>query len=181
MVKKKKKKKPQKKSAYSDDDATETRPTKSLLAITGGGEAPDSGNRKNCHQCRQKTMAFSASCKATRRGKPCPHHFCQRCLRNRYGENAAAVAVMADWSCPKCRGICNCSFCMRKKGRPPTGILFPIARSSGYSSEPIDVDEEQELLRRRKMERDREIEVLKEEIAALEAALEAVEPGGGAA
>ena len=31
---------------------------------------------------------------------------------NRYGEKAEEVALLDDWTCPKCRGICNCSFCM---------------------------------------------------------------------
>jgi hypothetical protein len=37
-------------------------------------------------------------------------HFGWWCFR--YGEKAEDVALLDDWQCPKCRGICNCSFCM---------------------------------------------------------------------
>lgn len=30
----------------------------------------------------------------------------------RYGEKAEEMEALDDWKCPKCRGICNCSFCM---------------------------------------------------------------------
>ncbi|KAE9467794.1 hypothetical protein C3L33_00341, partial [Rhododendron williamsianum] len=52
----------------------------------------------------------------------------------RYGEKAEEVSVLADWNCPKCRGICNCSFCMKKRGHQPTGILVHAAKATGFSS-----------------------------------------------
>ncbi|MQL76019.1 hypothetical protein Taro_008401, partial [Colocasia esculenta] len=85
-------------------------------------------------QCRQKTMDFSAACSNERRGKPCTIRFCHKCLRNRYGEKAEEVAAQEGWNCPKCRGICNCSLCMKKKGQQPTGILVHTARATGCSS-----------------------------------------------
>jgi uncharacterized protein YunC (DUF1805 family) len=72
--------------------------------------------------------------------------------------------MLDDWKCPKCRGICNCSFCMlvfndvsyllflfvivtifvilkkiilfsrKKKGYNPTGQLVLTAKNAGYSS-----------------------------------------------
>lgn len=33
-------------------------------------------------------------------------------IENRYGEIAEEVDREGNWSCPKCRGICNCSTCM---------------------------------------------------------------------
>ncbi|XP_039046535.1 uncharacterized protein LOC120186728 [Hibiscus syriacus] len=72
----------------------------------------DSHNGKTCHQCRQKTVDFAASCKRKIDQKQCTIHFCHKCLLNRYGEKAEEVALLNDWNCPKCRGICNCSFCM---------------------------------------------------------------------
>ncbi|KAL6348318.1 hypothetical protein AAG906_005617 [Vitis piasezkii] len=68
----------------------------------------DSVYRKMCHQCR--------------------------CLLNRYGEKAEEVAQLEDWKCPKCRGICNCSFCRKKIGCAPTGILVHKAKATGFSS-----------------------------------------------
>ncbi|XP_056860019.1 uncharacterized protein LOC130508497 [Raphanus sativus] len=76
-----------------------------------GGRIYDSSNGKCCHQCRQKTMDFVASCKAVKNNKQCKLNFCHTCLLNRYGERAEEVATLNDWNCPKCRGLCNCSFC----------------------------------------------------------------------
>lgn len=94
----------------------------------------DSSNGKTCHQCRQKTVDFSASCKRNSEVKKCTIQYCHKCLINRYGENAEEVALLDDWLCPKCRGICNCSFCMKKRGQQPTGILSHRAKANGFAS-----------------------------------------------
>ncbi|XP_019059180.1 PREDICTED: uncharacterized protein LOC104823872 isoform X2 [Tarenaya hassleriana] len=99
-----------------------------------GGRIYDSSNGKTCHQCRQKTMVFAASCTVMKNNKPCPIKYCHKCLLNRYGEKAEEVALLAEWTCPKCRGICNCSFCMKKRGHQPTGILAHTAKATGFSS-----------------------------------------------
>ncbi|KAL0431286.1 UNVERIFIED_CONTAM: Cell division cycle-associated 7-like protein [Sesamum radiatum] len=52
----------------------------------------------------------------------------------RYGEQAEEVAALGEWSCPKCRGICNCSICMKKRGHQPTGMLINMAKATGFSS-----------------------------------------------
>ncbi|WZZ68178.1 hypothetical protein YC2023_079548 [Brassica napus] len=93
-----------------------------------GGRIYDSSNGRCCHQCRQKTMDFVASCKAMKKEKQCPISYCHKCLLNRYGEKAEEVGALVDWRCPKCRGICNCSCCS------PTGILTHKAKASGLSS-----------------------------------------------
>ncbi|PUZ75114.1 hypothetical protein GQ55_1G123100 [Panicum hallii var. hallii] len=83
-----------------------------------------------CHQCRQPTKNFAGACKTVRKKGHCPIRYCGRCLLNRYGE----AEVQADWICPKCRGICNCSCCRRKKGEMPTGKLTHAAKVSGCTS-----------------------------------------------
>ncbi|XWS37674.1 hypothetical protein CRYUN_Cryun19dG0065400 [Craigia yunnanensis] len=98
------------------------------------GRIYDSQNGKTCHQCRQKTVDFAASCKRKIKEKQCTIHFCHKCLLNRYGEKAEEVALLNDWICPRCRGICNCSFCMKKRGRQPTGILVHAAKANGFAS-----------------------------------------------
>ncbi|KAI8541812.1 hypothetical protein RHMOL_Rhmol08G0091200 [Rhododendron molle] len=99
------------------------------------GRIYDSEHGKTCHQCRQKTRDFVASCKNQKTNdQQCTINFCHKCLLNRYGEKAEEVAVLKDWSCPKCRGICNCSFCMKKRGHQPTGILVHTAKATGFSS-----------------------------------------------
>ncbi|CAH8360592.1 unnamed protein product [Eruca vesicaria subsp. sativa] len=107
-----------------------------------GGRIYDSSNGRCCHQCRQKTMDFVASCKAMKKEKQCSINFCHKCLLNRYGEKAEEVGALDDWHCPKCRGICNCSFCRKKRGQSPTGILTHKAKASGLSSvsELLDVE-----------------------------------------
>ncbi|CAJ2659488.1 unnamed protein product [Trifolium pratense] len=99
-----------------------------------GNRIYDSENGKSCHQCRQKTRDFSAGCKNPRNGKPCLIRFCHKCLLNRYGEKAEEVDLLNDWNCPKCKGICNCSLCMKKRGQQPTGILVHTAKASGFNS-----------------------------------------------
>ncbi|KAB2001320.1 hypothetical protein ES319_D12G293900v1 [Gossypium barbadense] len=98
------------------------------------GRIYDSQNGKTCHQCRQKTVDFAASCKTKINGKQCTIHFCHKCLLNRYGEKAEEVALLNDWTCPRCRGICNCSFCMKKRGHQPTGVLVHAAKANGFAS-----------------------------------------------
>ncbi|KAG8384066.1 hypothetical protein BUALT_Bualt04G0079400 [Buddleja alternifolia] len=99
-----------------------------------GGRIYDSVNGKTCHQCRQKTRDFAAACQNQRNNKPCTIMLCRKCLLNRYGEKAEEVTVLGDWSCPKCRGICNCSVCMKKRGHQPTGALASTAKATGFSS-----------------------------------------------
>ncbi|KAJ6862228.1 hypothetical protein NC652_039152 [Populus alba x Populus x berolinensis] len=99
-----------------------------------GGRIYDSENGKTCHQCRQKTMDFAAACALQKGNKLCALKFCHKCLLNRYGEKAEDVALLDDWQCPKCRGICNCSFCMKKRGHKPTGILVHTAKENGFCS-----------------------------------------------
>ncbi|XP_051115235.1 uncharacterized protein LOC127240552 isoform X2 [Andrographis paniculata] len=99
-----------------------------------GSRIYDPVNGKTCHQCRQKTRDLVAACKFQRINKPCPIMYCHKCLWNRYGERAEEVASLEQWTCPKCRGICNCSFCMKKRGDDPTGIAAKEAKASGFSS-----------------------------------------------
>ena len=95
-----------------------------------GGRIYCSKNGTTCHQCRQKTIEVKAHCTSKR----CNLYFCPRCLLNRYNEIVEVVRKKKEWSCPKCRGICNCSFCRKKQGLCATGILANIAKSAGFDS-----------------------------------------------
>ncbi|XP_020089171.1 uncharacterized protein LOC109710810 isoform X3 [Ananas comosus] len=118
-----------------DASAKPRKRTASAGVRVKSGRIYDPVHGKTCHQCRQKTRDFAASCKQINKGnKACTINFCHKCLRNRYGENAEEMAVLDNWSCPKCRGICNCSFCMKKRGHKPTGILVHAAKATGCSS-----------------------------------------------
>lgn len=91
----------------------------------------DAENGTTCHQCRQKTDDLKTAC----RNPACfgvRGQFCGPCLRNRYGEDAKEALMDAAWHCPPCRGICNCSFCMKKRGRRCTGIMIHLAKERGY-------------------------------------------------
>ncbi|KAK6261297.1 hypothetical protein QUC31_007113 [Theobroma cacao] len=134
--------KPRTKTARTTDSGSSTHPqhspkgrrNKSPGVRLVHGRIYDSENGKTCHQCRQKTMDFAASCKRKIEAKQCTIHFCHKCLLNRYGERAEEVALLNDWTCPRCRGICNCSFCMKKRGHQPTGNLVHAAKANGFAS-----------------------------------------------
>ncbi|RZF40703.1 hypothetical protein LSTR_LSTR007994 [Laodelphax striatellus] len=92
----------------------------------------DSVNGTTCHQCRQKTTDTKSVCRSGScvgvRGM-----FCGVCLKNRYGEDVAEVLKDPNWSCPPCRGDCNCSICRTRLGKMPTGIMVPFIREKGYA------------------------------------------------
>ncbi|KAA8542680.1 hypothetical protein F0562_023821 [Nyssa sinensis] len=113
------------------------------------GRIYDSEKGKTCHQCRQKTMDVTALCKNQSENMQCSFHFCHKCLLNRYGEKAEEVAALGDWKCPKCRGICNCSLCMKKRGCLPTGRLVHTAKATGFSSvaEMLHLEESKKVMK----------------------------------
>ncbi|KAK3152897.1 hypothetical protein QOZ80_2BG0165030 [Eleusine coracana subsp. coracana] len=116
----------------SEAKAKKRNPTPGVRMV--GRRIYDPENGKTCHQCRQKTTDFAAACKLVKKKGQCTIKFCKKCLLNRYGEHAEEVEKKNDWTCPKCRGICNCSFCRKKKGEMPTGIMAHLAKSSGCAS-----------------------------------------------
>ncbi|KMZ72206.1 hypothetical protein ZOSMA_16G01790 [Zostera marina] len=75
---------------------------------------------KSTHQNKNKTI------------KQCVIHYCGRCLYNRYGEKLEVASEIVGWSCPKCRGICNCSKCMKNRGQEPTGKLPKVTKETGF-------------------------------------------------
>ncbi|CAH0384143.1 unnamed protein product [Bemisia tabaci] len=86
-----------------------------------------------CHQCRQKTLDTKTIC----RSQDCNGvrgQFCGPCLKNRYGELVADCLLDPDWSCPVCRGLCNCSICRTRNGLKPTGILVPLLKDTEHSN-----------------------------------------------
>ncbi|XP_071712861.1 uncharacterized protein [Rutidosis leptorrhynchoides] len=96
-----------------------------------------------CHHCRQhKASVMYASCKNHARSKPCPLKYCSICLLNRYGENTEDVMLLNEWSCPRCRGVCNCSICMKKRGQKPTGNVVKMAKAGGFNSVSDLIDAE---------------------------------------
>jgi len=100
-----------------------------------GGRVYDSVEGVTCHQCRQKTLDEKSTCvNEDTLATPGRHRFCEMCLRTRYGEELKDVLQDSKWQCPFCRGICNCSFCRKAHGRAPTGIIYHVAKSNGYSS-----------------------------------------------
>ncbi|KAL2650642.1 hypothetical protein R1flu_018770 [Riccia fluitans] len=91
----------------------------------------DSVRGKTCHQCRQKTMGRRTWCSSC---NSLSGQFCGDCLFMRYGENVLEANANPKWTCPGCRGICNCSICRMRKGWAPTGNLFRYALSEGFRS-----------------------------------------------
>ncbi|KAM7470715.1 hypothetical protein LguiA_008898 [Lonicera macranthoides] len=56
------------------------------------------------------------------------------CHQCRYGENVIEANENPDWTCPACRGICNCSRCRRINGWAPTGSIYKKVQSLGFKS-----------------------------------------------
>ncbi|XP_042029648.1 uncharacterized protein LOC121776540 isoform X3 [Salvia splendens] len=107
---------------------------KSTGKSDAGSQVSNSGDGVYCHQCRQKTRAPAAACKNLTKKKPCLVKMCHRCLWNRYGEEVEEVASLEEWKCPKCRGACNCSVCLKRRGLQPMGVLTNAAKATGFSS-----------------------------------------------
>ena len=117
-----------------------------LVADRTSDKHYDQVDGTSCHQCRQKTDDLKTVCRSGRcvgiRGQ-----FCGPCLKNRYGECAKLAIMDPHWECPPCRGVCNCSFCMKKRGRHATGILIHAAKKQGYDSVSSFLDLKKEILR----------------------------------
>ncbi|KAK6152892.1 hypothetical protein DH2020_012531 [Rehmannia glutinosa] len=98
-----------------------------------GGRIYDSVNGKTCHQVSSLFSFYAIDARLANAVLAnllySYYHF-----QLRYGEKAEEVAALGEWSCPKCRGICNCSVCMKKRGHQPTGILINTAKVTGFSS-----------------------------------------------
>ncbi|XP_076866021.1 cell division cycle-associated 7-like protein isoform X2 [Brachyhypopomus gauderio] len=93
----------------------------------------DKNYGSTCHQCRQKTLDTKTECRSSYchglKGQ-----FCGPCLRNRYGEDVRTALLDPTWTCPLCRGVCNCSLCRKRDGRCATGVLTHLAKYCGYGS-----------------------------------------------
>lgn len=50
------------------------------------------------------------------------------------GPTSGVLLPLQDWSCPICRGVCNCSLCRKREGRCATGNLVGLARFKGHNS-----------------------------------------------
>ncbi|ELR18832.1 'chromo' (CHRromatin Organization MOdifier) domain containing protein [Acanthamoeba castellanii str. Neff] len=88
-----------------------------------GSRLYDSDRGITCHQCRCTVDEKTTCANEFRIHTPARHHYCRRCLWNRYGEALDEVRKDPVWLCPSCRGVCNCSFCRKKRGQAPTGVL----------------------------------------------------------
>lgn len=113
------------------DDRPAYNPNRHIKVLTRcSDKVYDRVNGTTCHQCRQKTIDTKTIC----HNKNCRGvrgQFCAPCLLNRYGESLVEALRNKEWVCPPCRKICNCSFCLPKRGKPPTGIMIHLAKDSG--------------------------------------------------
>ena len=103
------------------------------IAVKLNRKVWDPVNGRSCHQCRQKTNDTKTCCRSDTcsgvRGQ-----FCGACLQKRYGEDIRDALLDPNWTCPPCRGICNCSICRNKAGKCATGSLFDYSQDLGYKS-----------------------------------------------
>ncbi|XP_052736863.1 uncharacterized protein LOC108336406 isoform X2 [Vigna angularis] len=92
----------------------------------------NSRHAKVVKEAKLKIAAAKEKCRQKKEN--CPIKFCHKCLLSRYGENAEEVVQLANWTCPKCQGICNCSLCQKQRGEQPTSPLYRSAKESGFKS-----------------------------------------------
>ncbi|DBB01870.1 hypothetical protein WJX77_007017 [Trebouxia sp. C0004] len=96
-----------------------------------GKRVYDKLNGMTCHQCRQKTLGKHTICSCC---NSLQGVLCGDCLFMRYGENILEVAEKDEWTCPVCRGLCNCSNHRIRRGWAPTGSMYRRAIAEGYRS-----------------------------------------------
>ena len=111
-------------------------------AMLGGAK---SDVHATCHQCKlSKTLDKLAFCTSLhqdtrkKRGndmpaadtavvmKSCTKKYCMSCLWNRYMIRISDCMRYRSWKCPFCKGECNCSACLKKKGVDPTNLEIPF-------------------------------------------------------
>ncbi|XP_076005830.1 cell division cycle-associated 7-like protein isoform X2 [Genypterus blacodes] len=130
----KKRKSPSRRSQYVVRSVDEiTKEDLDNIADRSKDKIWDKENGSSCHQCRQKTLDTKTVCRSGFCGGG-KGQFCGPCLKNRYGEEVRDVLLDPTWSCPICRGMCNCSLCRKKEGRCATGILVGLARYNGHDN-----------------------------------------------
>ncbi|EJD52504.1 hypothetical protein AURDEDRAFT_111174 [Auricularia subglabra TFB-10046 SS5] len=109
-------------------------------------------NAAYCHQCnRPVPLANIIQCTKLKADKQCRAKYCDRCLKNRYGEDIKVLKTakidsdmdasdrrkhVSDtpgylYECPRCAGCCNCRACRKAAGLQPTGkITVPNGASA---------------------------------------------------
>lgn len=130
-----------------DSSSNPNPPVKKIKATTGESVSSNGPEKEPviCHQCRQHVHpAMSIQCTALKNKgsgmKRCSIWYCHRCLSNRYSEKLNDILAKCDkeeghisnqgytWSCPSCRGDCNCSYCRKKKGLAPLGYTYYLKK-----------------------------------------------------
>ncbi|KAL0577031.1 hypothetical protein V5O48_004965 [Marasmius crinis-equi] len=115
-----------------------SRPHKENAMAQSSVDAPAVNNQTPncyCHQCGKKRdtndMVFCTAKHIIKSGKerPCTSKYCRACIKNRYSHDAESTQALeqrlqkipSNYTCPKCRDICNCSQCRKAKGLEPLG------------------------------------------------------------
>ncbi|XP_058742403.1 uncharacterized protein LOC131614880 [Vicia villosa] len=96
-----------------------------------GDRIYDPTKGEKCHQCRRTTISQMTSCNKCELPQGM---LCGDCLYTRYGENVTEADFNLKWTCPSCRGICNCNICRRKNGWMPTGNIYNKVTKLGFKS-----------------------------------------------
>eukprot|EP01084_Bolivina_argentea_P004232 8055_1 len=100
-----------------------------------GDKDKNEPKRTSCHWCRQKMeddICLFARC--SRCSPSLIGIVCAQCLEGRYGENVNDIDP-STWTCPPCRGICNCSGnCRKKKCLPATDCIPCLVTEAPFDS-----------------------------------------------
>ncbi|KAI0030808.1 hypothetical protein K488DRAFT_53426 [Vararia minispora EC-137] len=135
--------KKQKVDAGAQDKATTIVPKGAIVADSAPQAAvvSESAVKGYCHQCSRQYPApdFVQCTFSGHKGTQCNAKYCKPCLRNRYEIDMDSVtnrglsglksrdleghtASSYVFKCPRCSGTCNCRYCRKQQGLPPTGV-----------------------------------------------------------
>eukprot|EP01119_Soliformovum_irregulare_P018213 TRINITY_DN5538_c0_g1_i4.p1 TRINITY_DN5538_c0_g1~~TRINITY_DN5538_c0_g1_i4.p1 ORF type:complete len:1396 (-),score=273.74 TRINITY_DN5538_c0_g1_i4:1025-5212(-) len=74
-----------------------------------------------CHQCQKQHQGlFPQGILVKCHARNCEHHYCAKCLWNRYGVTVWESMSRHKWRCPQCQGHCNCNPCLEDRGISPS-------------------------------------------------------------
>ncbi|GAA5935862.1 hypothetical protein JCM3775_007349 [Rhodotorula graminis] len=136
----------------NDDKADSAGPPKKKARKSAGPKPDDTLYCHQDHQAHDITKVTLLRCTAQKAAgkpkpgsdevptRPCSLTYCARCLASRYAEDAdAIIASGADlsWTCPSCRGECNCSGCRKKAGLDATGPLKELGIDPASAVGPV--------------------------------------------
>ena len=117
-------------------------PGEEVLEYTKNGKPKGRPGDKTCHTCKVRVNHpawMGATCST------CETHYCHGGLWRAFGTLPREVLKQSQWSCPKCRNICNCADCRKLEDQnsfipPKTQLVINAAPFADPRSRELYVD-----------------------------------------